>query len=106
MNALEVGARLRSIAVPETITRASVAAWADQLQAVADELINRLADMWLALGTKYAARNVDVIDTRGTIARAAETTGVSGDWDNEIHPTPHGYVLLARKWRPTLDALP
>ena len=36
-------------------------------QAVADELINRLADMWPALATKYASRNVNVIDTRGTL---------------------------------------
>jgi hypothetical protein len=76
-------------------------------QAVADVLISRLADMWLALAEKYASRNVNVIDTRGTITRAAAgTTGISGDWENEIHPTPHGYGLLARKWRPTLDALP
>ena len=75
--------------------------------AVADELINRLADMWLALATKYASRNVNVIDSRGTLSRAAPgTDGVNGDWENEIHPTPHGYGLLARKWRPTLDALP
>ena len=86
-----------------TIYHAPPADW----QAVADELINRLADMWLALATKYASRNVNVIDTRGTLTRAAAgTTGVSGDWENEIHPTPHGYGLLARKWRPTLDALP
>jgi hypothetical protein len=76
-------------------------------QAVADVLISRLADMWLALAEKYASRNVNVFDTRGTITRAAAgTTGISGDWENEIHPTPHGYGLLARKWRPTLDALP
>ena len=76
-------------------------------QAVADELINRLADMWLALAKKYATRSVNVVDSRGTLTRAAaRMAGVSGDWENEIHPTPHGYALLARKWRPTLDALP
>ena len=75
--------------------------------ALANLLIDRLAAMWIVLGQKYAALNVHVVDTRGSLARAApETTGVSGDWENEIHPTPHGYALLAQKWRPLLDALP
>ena len=74
--------------------------------ALADELIDRLAAMWISLGSKYAARSISIVDTRGSIARAASgTTGVSGDWENEIHPTPQGYSQLAAKWRPFLDAL-
>jgi hypothetical protein len=77
---------------------------ADQ-SALADALIDRLGSMWLAMGVKYAARGVSVVDTRGTLTRAtAGTSGVSGDWENEIHPTPHGYAQLAQKWRNTLDA--
>ncbi len=74
--------------------------------ALADELINRLAAMWLALASKHAARNLKIVDTRGLALRAsAGTTGVSGDWENEIHPTPHGYSRLAQGWRAVLDAL-
>lgn len=74
--------------------------------AVSDELMNRHATMWLALAAKLGGRNVQVVDSRGATARAAPgTTGVSNDWENEIHPTPAGYSLLARKWRPQLDTL-
>ena len=75
-------------------------------QGLADELIDRLAQMWLRLSSTYASRNVAIIDTRGSLARATPgTSGVSGDWENEIHPTPHGYSLLAKAWRAPLDAL-
>jgi len=74
--------------------------------AVSDELMNRQAAMWLALETKLAGRNIHVVDSRGaTLRAAAGTTGESNDWENEIHPTPAGYSLLAKKWRPQLDTL-
>lgn len=74
--------------------------------AVSDELMNRHATMWLALETKLAGRNVHIVDSRGaTLRAAAGTTGESNDWENEIHPTPAGYSLLAKKWRPQLDTL-
>lgn len=74
---------------------------------VADELINRLATMWVALATKYADRHITIVDTRHSTQRAAAGShGISNDWENEIHPTPHGYSLLDRKWRTLLDALP
>jgi hypothetical protein len=47
-----------------------------------------------------------VVDSRGSITRAAPgTASDSNDWENEIHPTAHGYALLAKKWRPLLDTL-
>ena len=74
--------------------------------ALSDEFIDRLAGMWFALGAKYAARNVRIVDTRNSTIRAVEgTSGTSNDWENEIHPTPHGYAQLARAWRPALDAV-
>jgi lysophospholipase L1-like esterase len=74
--------------------------------ATSDELTNRHSAMWLALEATLSNRNVHVVDSRGATARAeSQTTGKSNDWENEIHPTPAGYSLLARKWRPQLDAL-
>jgi hypothetical protein len=74
--------------------------------AVSDALIDRHAELWVGLAEKYSAQGVHVVDTRGSLTRATEgTSGVSGDWENEIHPTPHGYSLLAEKWRPVVDAL-
>ena len=75
--------------------------------ALTDRLIDRLADMWFALAAKYAGSNVNIVDSRQSLTRAVPgTTGVSNDWENEIHPTAHGYTLLAQKWRGPLDALP
>ena len=74
--------------------------------ALSDTLIRRLQTLMRGLGQKYAGRNVVVVDSVGTLTRAEPgTSGVSGDWENEIHPTPHGYSLLAQVWRGPLDAL-
>jgi hypothetical protein len=74
--------------------------------ALSDALIGKLQTLMKSLEKKYAARNVIVVDTVGTLTRAvAGTSGVSGDWENEIHPTPHGYSLLAQAWRGPIDAL-
>lgn len=52
------------------------------------------------------ARGVHVVDTRGTIERAQlNTTELSGDWINEIHPDAHGYALLARVVGKTLGGI-
>jgi hypothetical protein len=73
---------------------------------LSDVLIRMLQTLMRSLGQKYAARNVIVVDTVGTLTRADPgTSGVSGDWENEIHPTPHGYSLLAQQWRGPVDAL-
>ena len=74
--------------------------------ALADELINRMAAMWQSLSASNAGRQINVVDTRGTTTRALPgTSGASNDWQNEIHPTPHGYALLGARWRAQLDLL-
>jgi lysophospholipase L1-like esterase len=73
-------------------------------QAVTDIVFNAQADALLTLDDP--ANAVHVVDTRGTIARAdPNTTGLSGDWINEIHPDAHGYALLAGKVAQTLAGL-
>lgn len=73
-------------------------------QAVTDKVFNAQAESLLKLDDP--ANNVHVVDTRGTIARAdPDTTGLSGDWINEIHPDAHGYALLAGKVAQNLAGL-
>jgi lysophospholipase L1-like esterase len=75
--------------------------------ALADLLIDQLANLWIGLGQKYATKKVQIVDTRNTLVRAqAGTTGNSNDWENEIHPNPNGYVKLADVWRKQLDLIP
>jgi len=66
---------------------------------VADQLIDTLATTILALTTgRQAISNFRVVDTRGTLNRAAlGTKKKSGDWRNEIHPHKGGYEKLAAK---------
>jgi hypothetical protein len=74
-------------------------------QAIADELLKRLRILLQGIVDDRPAKNLHLIDSLGTIAVAHPgTQGVNGDWENEIHPTPHGYSLLAKKWRAELDA--
>jgi hypothetical protein len=81
---------LRGAAVPEGF-----------YEDVTDIVFDTHADALLTLHDP--ANGVHVVDTRGTIARAAlGATALSGDWINEIHPDAHGYALLARKVAETL----
>jgi lysophospholipase L1-like esterase len=65
--------------------------------AVAKLLIDRLADVIEGLATRLPS--LHVVETRDTLAPAAlGSTGPSGDWLNEIHPTQDGYKLLAAKY--------
>ena len=74
--------------------------------ALSDNFIDRHAEMWMALRSRHALRNVRIVDTRNLTARAVpKTVGPSNDWENEIHPTPYGYSQLAGGWRTALDAL-
>jgi lysophospholipase L1-like esterase len=67
-------------------------------------LLSALRDLLAAMAASRPSQ-VSLIDTIGTLARASSaSTGESGDWENEIHPTPHGYSLLARRWRPEVEA--
>ena len=71
---------------------------------VADQLFNMLADGIVALAGQLPAFRV--VDTRDTLVRAAPgTTGVSGDWLNEIHPTSAGYAKIAGKLEPVIDTV-
>jgi len=73
--------------------------------AVALALVTQLRDLWTAMIAARPGSGLALVDTIGTIARAAPgSTGISGDWENEIHPTPHGYSLLAQRWRPEIEA--
>lgn len=68
----------------------------ERFEGVTAIVFNALAEALLSLHD--AANHIHVVDTRDTIARAApDTTALSGDWINEIHPDAHGYALLAGK---------
>ena len=76
---------LRDAQVPEDFDRE-----------ITDTIFNRLRDALLTLDDP--GRNVHVVNTSGIIERAERhTTGLSGDWINEIHPDAHGYALLAAR---------
>ena len=73
-------------------------------QAVAKSLIDRLATLLQAIATEHRDDGLTVVHTVGTIAAARPgSTGADGDWENEIHPDPHGYVRLAQCWQPVLE---
>jgi hypothetical protein len=68
------------------------------------ELLTRLRDFLARMVTDHPGAGLTLVDTLGTVARAsAQSGGASGDWENEIHPTPHGYSLLAQRWRPVVE---
>ena len=74
--------------------------------ALTDELFLRMAAMMHTIAANRAGMHLHVVDTAGTIVRAdVNTTGISNDWENEIHPTAHGYSQLAQKWRPTVEVV-
>jgi hypothetical protein len=79
-------------------------------QAVSDFLVDRLAQALLVLdarsGGPQALPGVVVVDTRGTLERAAAgQQGNDADWVNEIHPNPGGYRKLAHKLTAELNRL-
>lgn len=84
---------------------------ADRL-AVSDELTGRmdqlLRDMIAARQAADPATNLHLVDTRagaGITPADAGTSGTSGDWANEIHPTPGGYRKCAVAWADVLDPI-
>jgi hypothetical protein len=65
-------------------------------QSVADLVIDALADTLLTLGEELP--NFFVVDTRGTLDRAAPTAKANDkDWLNEIHPNSRGYAKIAAR---------
>ena len=79
--------------------------------ALATELIKRLAallsDIIVAINGEYGRdMNLHLINSLGKLDRAADgTSGRSGDWQNEIHPTRAGYGKLAQTWTAAVDPL-
>ncbi len=61
-----------------------------------DYLLDHVAETLLTLPGRLP--EFFVVDTRGTLTRAAlGATGESNDWENEIHPNPGGYRKLAAR---------
>jgi len=91
---------LRAFAVP-TADHAPLAA---ALIARIDDLLRRLVASRLAGGT---GGPILVVDSRSVAMdlAAPDATGPSGDFINEIHPTPGGYARLAVAWAQVLDQL-
>lgn len=79
----------------------------DAQLAIGELLMKRLGQLLqdLAAGRGGA---VQVIDSQaaGLVLADAGSSGASGDWANEIHPTRAGYAKVAAKWAAALDALP
>jgi hypothetical protein len=69
-----------------------------------DRLLRGLVDAHLAADP---ADTLVIVDTQAAGLVLAEPTaeGVSGDWQNEIHPTREGYKKLGVAWRAVLDGL-
>jgi hypothetical protein len=79
--------------------------------AVSDELLARLRSLIDALTAARWARDpncsVHVADSMGAdiVLAGAGTSGVSGDWINEIHLTRGGYKKAAVAWQRVIDPL-
>ena len=70
---------------------------ANLYQGVTEIVFNALADA-LIDNLHQPQNGVHVVNTRNTLERAKPgTTGLSGDWINEIHPDAYGYALIGRK---------
>jgi hypothetical protein len=72
--------------------------------AVSDFILGSLAARLLKLHKK--SRNITVVNTLGTLDRAAlGTIASSNDWVNEIHPSRGGYAKVAGVLSPVLAGL-
>lgn len=77
---------------PQLNGRVPQAAW----QSLTDYLLDHVAETLLSLPAQLP--DFHVVDTRGTLLRAAAgARGESNDWGNEIHPNAGGYRKLAAK---------
>jgi hypothetical protein len=71
---------------------------------VADVLFGRLHV--LLKGISDSDPSLALVDTMGVLQRAsADAHGISGDWQNEIHPTRAGYNKLAQRWEGALNTV-
>ena len=81
--------------------------------AIGELLMKKLGQLLLDLAAQRTASHpgmgaIQIIDSQaaGLVPADPGSTGASGDWANEIHPTRDGYAKLAAKWAEALDALP
>lgn len=81
-------------------------------QGLADELFGRLRTLMLGFaagsGQPQALPQVHVFDSAANVALDPPdpaATGVSGDWVNEIHPSPSGYKKIGKVFGPFIDAV-
>ena len=81
--------------------------WGDVAAELMKRLDRLLRDLVAAHLAADPADTLVVVDTQAAGLVPAEPTadGVSGDWQNEIHPTRDGYKKLAVAWRAVLDPL-
>jgi hypothetical protein len=73
-----------------------------------DTLANTFIDKLYAVikGMENQLPDFHVVDTRGTLIRAADgSEGVSGDWENEIHATEGGYGKIGLKFVPVVASV-
>ena len=81
--------------------------------AVGELLMKRLGQLLTDLAVQRAASHpgagpIQIIDSQGANLVLADegSSGASGDWANEIHPSRDGYAKVAARWAQALDALP
>lgn len=81
------------------------AQWSDLGKEFVDRLATLLADIIAKINADFGRdMALFLVNTRGTLTPpAAGSTGSSGDWTNEIHPTSNGYKKLAAVWRDVVD---
>lgn len=84
----------------------------EEWQGVAAALFERLRQLLLSLdansGQPQSLPNFHVFDSAQLaqlVPATSDATGVSGDWVNEIHPTPAGYAKIGRLMGPWIDAV-
>jgi hypothetical protein len=80
--------------------------------AIGELLMKKLGQLLADLAAQRALSNpgmgaIQIIDTQAAHLVLADegSSGASGDWANEIHPTRDGYAKVAAKWAEALDAL-
>lgn len=74
--------------------------------AVASALLGRLQTLLNHIAATTPDGSLHIVSSQGTLVPAATSAvGPTQDWQNEIHPTPHGYRKLSALWQPVLDSV-
>lgn len=83
---------------------------ASERQGLTDILFDRLRKILLSLdsdsGSPSSLPKFHVFDSAtlvNLLPAASDATGISGDWVNEIHPTPGGYAKIGEAMGPWID---